>query len=158
MFDVWWCLLQIDLSNETVHRWLRLLPGIRANAKGQDLMISEIFQCQNLATGLAKQRKGKIRGCLVKYQVTRASAVCLKCLHPVCSTPINFGKFIDGTLRLDISQKNPILALTPLPKVSKTVMLVHCWLHTSVRPMSRPDWQLNMLTLQLIQKIALTPI
>ena len=63
----------------------------------------------------------------------------LKYIHPVGSTPINFGKFIDGTLRLDISQKNPILAFTPLPKVSKTVMLVHCWLHTSVRPMSRPD-------------------
>ena len=41
MVDVWWWILQIDLNNETVHRWLRLLPGILANAKGQDLMISE---------------------------------------------------------------------------------------------------------------------
>ena len=47
----------------------------------------------------------------------------------------------------------PAQAFTQLLlKVSTTVMLVHCWLHTLVRPMSRPD-ELTRRTLQKTTRI-----
>ena len=47
----------------------------------------------------------------------------------------------------------PAQAFTQLLlKVSTTVMLVHCWLHTLVRPMSRPD-ELTRRTIQKTTRI-----